>query len=259
MKKLIALLVLVCAGLPAVAEHHGGGHARQYFEIRTYSFSNAAQHAVVANYWEKAAIPAMERLGIGPIGVFTEFDTKKELELPRLVVLIAYDSIEQFASLKAKLGADEAYLEAGEAYLMADEDSPAYSRIESTLLYAFAAAPQVRKTDTSKDRIFEYREYEAHSEYSSYMKVKMFEDVEVDVFDEVGFTSVFFGDTLIGKNRPSLIYMLAFDDMADKGNDWKTFVESEIWDKVSNDEKWENAGVSHVTSIMLRPTSFSQI
>ena len=259
MKKLIALLVLVCAGLPAVAEHHGGGHARQYFEIRTYSFSNAGQHEVVEDYWEKAAIPAMERLGIGPIGVFTEFDAEKDLELPRLVVVIPYSSIEQFVSISDQLIEDAEYLELGAPYLNAAADSPAYSRIESTLLHAFEAVPQVRGTDTEKERIFELREYEGRSEQTAHIKVRMFEEVEVEVFDQVGFTSVFFGTTLAGQNRPSLIYMLTFDDLEDKAHDWRAFLESDEWAEASSKEKWADAEPSHISSVMLHPTSFSQL
>ena len=254
------ILAAVCVGMgqPAIAAHHEGGE-RQYYEIRTYSFSNTDQHSVVENYWENAAIPAMKKLGVGPVGVFTEFNPEQEVKTPRLVVLISYASLEQFATITDQLNADEAYLKAGAAYLKADEESPAYDRIESSLVHAFHAMPQLKGPGTDKDRIFEMREYEGHSEHSSNVKVQMFEEVEVELFVETGMTGVFYGRTLVGKNLPSLFYMLAFDDLEDKGSDWRGFFESPEWEKVSGDEKWSEGGVSGVNSTMLRPTSFSQI
>ena len=45
---------------------------RQYYELRVYSTQNEDQRALIDNYWQKAAIPAYNRAGIQPIGVFTE-------------------------------------------------------------------------------------------------------------------------------------------------------------------------------------------
>ena len=264
MKKMIVSTFVTLAAvvlgstLPAFADHHGDA-GRQFYEIRTYTFETNAQRGVTEDYWEKAAIPALKRLGVGPVGVFREFDPEESLETPRLVVLITYSSVEQFASITYKLNEDAAYLKAGAAYLKAPKDSPAYSRIQSDLVHAFAAMPELAAPATNKDRIFELREYEGHIEYASHVKVQMFEDIEVEVFAKTSLSSVFFGKTLIGQNRPSLIYMLTFDDLEDKDRDWEYFVESDLWGQVSNDPKWADGGVSHVTSTMLRPMYFSEI
>src|ERR1700677_4526555 len=45
--------------------------AREYYELRTYTLKEGKQ-PLLHDYLSKAFIPALGRLGIGPVGVFTE-------------------------------------------------------------------------------------------------------------------------------------------------------------------------------------------
>ena len=53
-----------------------GGAGREYYELRAYRFKEGAGHELLEAYLEKAAIPALNRLGLKPIGVFTELEPK---------------------------------------------------------------------------------------------------------------------------------------------------------------------------------------
>ena len=44
----------------------------EYYELRTYTLKNEAQQKIVEDYFQKAAIPALNKLGSKNIGVFTE-------------------------------------------------------------------------------------------------------------------------------------------------------------------------------------------
>ena len=58
------------------------GADRQFYELRVYATQNEKQQGEINGYWEKAAIPAYHRAGIGPIGVFTE---TKDSETNRII------------------------------------------------------------------------------------------------------------------------------------------------------------------------------
>src|SRR5688572_7988491 len=84
------------------------GAERQYYELRVYATQNEKQQGEINGYWEKAAIPAYHRAGIGPIGVFTE---TKDSETNRIYVLIPFDSMGAFEGMAARLAGDAAYQE----------------------------------------------------------------------------------------------------------------------------------------------------
>jgi hypothetical protein len=58
---------------------------RMYYELRTYILKDANQQSLVENYFEKAAIPALNKLGIKNVGVFTEIKPSGQ---PTLIALI---------------------------------------------------------------------------------------------------------------------------------------------------------------------------
>lgn len=241
------------------AQQHGGkrGHGpqRDYYELRTYTLKNKDQQAQVGAYLEKAAIPAMNRMGIETVGVFTEMDPSKE---PKLYVLIVYTSPRYFFQLsRGGLLEDEAVQKDGAAYLNTPIDAPAYQRIQSSFMAAFDRMPRV-KIPEKKPRMFELRQYESHNETKGRKKIEMFNSAEIDIFLMTGLTPVFFGEMIIGENIPNLTYMLTFDDMEDHDKDWKAFGESPEWEELSGKEEYEDT-VSHITKTFLVPTSYSQV
>ena len=112
--------------------------------------------------------------------------------------------------------------------------------------------------DTSAERIFELRTYDSYSESKHQLKVEMFNKHELEVFNDVGFASVFYGQTLCGDNIPSLTYMLSFKDMEEKAALWKKFMTSPGWDKLKRVERYRDT-VSGIESLLLKPTGYSQL
>src|ERR1019366_5099406 len=60
----------------------------QYYELRVYTTTSDAQRQRVNDYWQNAAIPAYNRMGIQPVGVFTEQEDSATKPTP------AYDRFE---------------------------------------------------------------------------------------------------------------------------------------------------------------------
>lgn len=230
---------------------------QMYYELRRYSLTNADQQRLVEDYFEKAAIPALNRQGIKNVGVFTELQPSGQ---STLVALIPYQSLQQFETINTKLNQDKAYGAAGADYLSAPASKPAYQRIESSLLKAFTGMPGI-ELPAKGNRIFELRRYEHASEAAGAKKREMFNDAgEIDIFRRLDFKPVFFAETIIGEARPNLIYMVTFDDMAAHDQHWKTFGADAEWKKISSIPEYADSKlVSKITKIFLQPTKYSQI
>ena len=241
--------------LGSAAEKLKGG--REFYELRAYTLKTEQQQKLVEGYFKDAFIPALNRLGCKAIGVFAEL---KPAGQTKIYALIPYNSWDDFINVQDKLAADAAYLEAGAAYLNAPATDPAYERIESSLLKAFAHMPKMQ-APAQKPRIFELRRYEHASESAGQKKLEMFNDAgEVDIFKRLGFDPVFFGETVIGDLRPNLTYMVTFDDMAAHDSHWKAFGSDPEWKKISAIPDYADAKlVSRITPTFLVPCDCSQI
>lgn len=230
---------------------------QELYELRTYYLKNKEQEKLVLDYFENAAIPALNRLGSKPIGVFTELNPEGQT---KLFVIIPFQSVNEFMNMDQKLSGDAAYMQAAAAYLNAPASAPAYDRIESALLGAFAQMPRIVIPER-KPRIFELRRYESATEAAGKKKMEMFNDAgEIAIFKRTGLTPVFFGETLIGVMRPNLTYMLTFDDMEEHDRNWKTFGSDPEWKKISSMPEYSNDKiVSRITRTFLTPAACSQV
>ncbi|GAB3921712.1 hypothetical protein GCM10028804_17990 [Larkinella terrae] len=218
---------------------------------------NGRQQKLVENYFQNAAIPALNRLGSKTVGVFTEYLPQG---FTKLVAVIPFQSLDDYFKLPDQLAKDSAYQQAAADYLNATATEPAYERIESSLLKSFAHMPKLEAPE-KKPRIFELRRYESHNETAGKKKIEMFnEGGEIAIFKRVGLTPVFFGETLIGPLRPNLTYMLTFDNMEEHDQNWKAFGSDPEWKKISAIPEYANARiVSNIVRTFLIPAVFSQI
>ena len=229
--------------------------AREYYELRTYLLDNETQQAQVEAYLETAAIPAMNRMGIETVGVFTEMEPSGK---PKLYVLVVYPSIEEFINLtNGDLLGEKTYRSDAASYLDTPVDAPAYNRVQSSLLVAFEGMPRLKAPERTT-RIFELRQYESHNEAKAKKKIEMFDSAEIDIFLKTGLTPVFFGEMIVGEKMPNLTYMVTFDDVDDQTKSWQSFVNSAEWKELSGRDEYADT-VSNITKTMLLPARCSQI
>jgi hypothetical protein len=230
----------------------------EYYELRTYLLKSTAQLELVERHWAKAAIPAFNRLGIQTVGTFREQTPSAE---PKFYALIPYASLEQFHNLEAKLLADTKYQKDGAEYLGAEPKTPAYERIESTLMQAFDGMPKLEVPKrVGQPRMFVLRTYQNPNEPAGKKKIEMFNTGEIGIFRRCGLTPVFFGETIIGADRPNLTYLLVFQDMADHDRSWNTFRTNPDWLKLKAIPEYADAKiVSKIVKTFLVPASGSQI
>ena len=232
---------------------------RQYYELRKYHLLNTANQDTLNTFLRDAALPALNRLGIAPVGVF---NVKYGPNEPTLYVLLPHPSLESVATLSARLAGDEQFVEEGTPFLEASIDDPAFVRMESSLKVAFDEMPELAVpalTEEDASRLFELRTYESHGPTAARRKVEMFnEGGEIDIFLDVGLTPVFFSETLIGDNLPNLTYMLVFKDLQERDAAWDRFLDHPDWKELAQNEYYNNT-VSNIRDIILQPAPYSQI
>jgi hypothetical protein len=233
---------------------------QEFYELRRYHLRRGPRQQVFENYLRNAWLPAMERAGVGPIGVF---HVMVGPESPSIYVLIPYPSLQAFGAAQAKLREDQTYKEASAEAGGAPASDPVYLRMESSLLKAFSGMPRLEVPEqkrAGKPRIFELRTYESHSKRANLKKIEMFNIGEIEIFRRAGLTPVFFGEALIGARLPNLTYMLVYDDLAARDKAWRTFGGDPEWRKLSTTPGFTDPEiVTDISNTLLRPAGYSQI
>ncbi len=252
---LAASALAAAPGMPAAETP-----SRQYYELRRYHLISGPQQKLASGFIAEALIPALNRLGMNPVGAF---DLYLGPETPALYVLIPGNSLETLATAELHLAQDEEYQRAGHDFLQAPAKEPPYERVDSSLMVAFEGYPKLTPPPVTAQhgaRVFQLRTYESPSNHDHRVKVEMFNSGEFGVFERAGFWSVFYGDTLIGPRLPNLTYMLSFPDLAELNAKWKVFGADPEWKKLSSSPKFAYESiVSNISNLILNPTSFSQI
>jgi len=259
---MMKFLSFTCLLLAGVATHAATAPKRQFYEIRIYHIAQSEQADRLHRFLKEAYLPALHRAGIAHVGVFTPIATDTAYAGKRIVVLIPYQTVEQFTTLNATLEKDKQYLTAGADYIDAPYTSPPYSRIETILLQAFVDAPVMtlpKLTGPQPDRVYELRSYEGHTEKISRNKIHMFnEGGEIKLFQRLGFNAVFYAEVLAGATRPNFMYMTSFDNRAAREEHWKTFVEDAEWKKLLAAPLYKNNMLKN-TQYLLNAAAYSDI
>jgi hypothetical protein len=228
---------------------------RQFYELRRYEVSTAEQRAAFEKFAGEAMIPALNRRGVKPVGVFFP-----EKDLSPVYVLLPHQLIQTFAKLTEGLWKDEEFLQAGSAVVDASMSSPAYKNLEVQLMVAFEGMRRLETPVTDPGRVFQLRTYESPSEKTALKKIEMFNSAELEIFRKTGLHAVFFGQALAGTKMPNLTYMLAFKDMQEQQENWKKFNADPDWQKLKDMPEYKDIlRKDGITNLFLTPSSYSQI
>jgi hypothetical protein len=234
--------------------------AREFYQIRRYNLKSGPQLKLTENYFDAALIPALTKMGMGPVGAF-KLDIGQDS--PAYYALIPGPSLEALAELDLKLAKDEEFLKVAAPFWNATASAPAFQRVEISLLAAFEGWPKLTppaSSATKGKRIFQLRTYESPSNGDHVRKVEMFHSGEFEIFLKAGFHPVFFGDTLSGPRLPNLNYMLSFADMAELEAKWDVFRSDPEWKKLSGSPRFAfDQIVMNISNLILSPLACSQI
>lgn len=226
-----------------------------YYKLRTNADN---QRQRLSQFLERSYLPAIKKAGAGPVGVFAN---AIGTDGPFLMLVTQYPSLAGFEQSRDKLGGDEEFMKALDAFNA--QPGLSYERGERMLLRAFESMPQIEvpSGDAKRaPRIFEVRMYESNNLSTLRRKVDMFNRGEIGVFKRLGMTPVFFGEMVVGPKLPNLVYMLGYDDLTAREKAWRAFGGDPEWKKLRETPGWSDAEiVSNITNFMVSPLPFSQI
>ncbi|MEZ6090729.1 MAG: NIPSNAP family protein [Pirellulaceae bacterium] len=232
--------------------------AKQYYELRQYKLKSDADPAPLDAYLSDALLPALNRIGIKPVGLFK---TTSEQDFASRFVLIPLTGPKQAGDIPKTLAADQAYAKAAGPYLETPPTQPLLERVRSELLIAFDVQPQMSVPAICRDkddRIFELRTYESATEHRGDLKVEMFNSGEVPIFLDCGIQPIFFGQAIIGDRMPNLTYMTVYPNQEAKDEGWKKFRVHPDWKVLSKNPRFADT-VSTIHKWDLAPLPASQL
>lgn len=247
---------------------------REYYDLRCYHLKADtrlkadADPALLDSYLENAMLPALDQRGIKNVGVFTELEVNRETatSTPKagspVWVLIPHATIDSFVEVSAALNTHPEIQQTGAAYLRTPRETPAFERIDSWLLLAFAGQPRLHVPEFSKDktpgRILEMRSYESHSESAALSKMTMFDKGEIELMQDLGMNPIFFGQALAGNDLPHLTYITSAPNLTTHFDNWSKFGPDPRWQAMKDLPQYVGT-VSKNTARFLSPKPYSQI
>lgn len=250
----------LAGGSGEAAQGPGGGARPLVFELRRYRMHNGAMASRFSSY-VGALVPALNRAGVAPVGVW---NVALGADSPTLHVLLPHPDASSVATLDERLMADAEYRRQAEPIGALSSSDPPYIRCDSSLHAGVPTFPGVENpagAAASPSRLFELRTYRSHSRPASRKKIEMFEQGgELAIFRRVGLATVFFARDLVGAGLPSLTYLLVFADAAAREKAWSTFRDDPEWLKLRARPEYADAEiVSGISATLLRPTDSSQL
>ena len=139
-----------------------------------------------------------------------------------------------------------------------DVNKPIFNRYETSLYIAFDGMFKMVKPD-DKNRFFELPTYESHSEDAYRRKVNKFNEGELELFNQLDFGSIFFGDKIAGGRMPYLTHMLAFESMEERNENWTQFTDHQTFTKLKSDHAHKESCCSSITQAFLTSLRYSQL
>lgn len=226
----------------------------EIYELRVYELKFSKSADILHNYFEKALIPALNRQGITHIGAFEELGDAMP---KKLYLLISYADFSAYERTIDKLDNDDQFKNDAASYWTTSPENFPYSRVKSSFIKSTKGFPNLVKP-AGDPGLFELRIYEGYNEDAVRRKVKMFNDSEFTIFEDVGLDLVFFGANISGDQMPCLTYIVAFKDMEERDQTWSKFGPHPEWKRIVKLEEYANS-VSSISRVFLKPLNYSQL
>ncbi|MEO1525571.1 MAG: NIPSNAP family protein [Planctomycetota bacterium] len=233
---------------------------KQYYEVRTYQLSDSADESALDDYLKKALLPALKRIGVGPVGVFGPAESD-ENDQSMLVLVIPAKDANQLAEIPASLRSDSEYVDLARKYMDRSGEEALFKRIRSELLIAMDCMPRAEVpvgTLENEDRVYELRLYESATEKLGDLKVDMFNNGEVPIFLDCGIQPIFLGQCVLGPQAPSLTYLTVYPSEEARLEAWKKFRVHPKWQVLKKVAKYKGT-VSKIDKYVLRPKPYSEM
>jgi hypothetical protein len=243
--------------LASAAQTAGETAKTRIYLLESFRLKQGTQPARIQDYLSKAALPALSRVHHGPKIVLEGLVVP---HTPEIVVILGFQSIQEFWSVRAKLNADKELEQAFENWQAGSE--PPFEQQTNMLLEATDYSPEVVPLDPPPrtPRVFELRVYHSPTYRQLTALHERFSGAEIKIFHRSGVHPIFYSSTVIGPNMPNLTYLIPFADLAAREKAWNAFSADPEWIKVRQASIDQYGQISLYNQISLyRATAYSPI
>ena len=217
--------------------------------LEQYFLKNGTQGARLSAFLQTGRIETATRLNVpGPRIVLEALVAP---HMPQVAIVTPYASLEEMRAGRAKLATDAKY-RAALAQWEAGEEAP-YESFAESLLEATPYAPALDFSTATgaPPRVFELRVYHSPTEKQLVALHERFAGPEIRIFHRCGIHPVLYSSTLIGPQKPNLVYLTPFADLAAREKAWAAFSADPEWVKVRADSIARHGQISSISQIAL--------
>ena len=223
-----------------------------------YTVKDADKRATLVELLDNALIPALNRQGIRPVGVFVPMEREEKYAL-NVFMLIPHRTAASFVNANPRLVADAAFMKAAAPIFETTSKDPVYTSCDTSLLYNFPTMPVMEVPNLGPDRVFQWRFYRSFNIERNEAKIHMFDQGgELPLFREVGLNPIVFGDVVAGNKLPALAYMIGCPSMAAHDEAWRTFIAHPKWIAMKDLPEYADTA-TEIDRVLLNPSPGSQI
>jgi hypothetical protein len=231
---------------------------QEFVEVRKYTVKDADKRAKFIEILDKALIPALNRQGLKPAGVFVPRDSEEKYA-QNVFVVIPHKTTATFVNVNAKLVADSVYRKDAAPIFETTSKDPVYTDYETFLLHSFPSIPVLEAPQLGPDRVFNLSLYRSFNIERNVAKIKMFDQGgELPLFREVGLNPVFFGNIVAGNRMPALMYMVGTPSLEKHGELWRAFGAHPKWAAMKDLPEYADTA-TEIDRVVLTPPPGSQI
>lgn len=247
---------LAAAGRSLMGEDAPQSASRAVFEMITAKLEFGPQSARLLNWLENRVMPFLLKQGFGPMGIFT---VNVGSHIPSVVILRSHASLAAMQAAWERVAADSTF---GQTLDELEAEGPAFVSEDYALLEATTFCPPLTATppDMPQHKVYELRIYKSATYRQHEYLHERFAGGEIDVFHKSGIHPVLYADTVFGPERPNMVYLIPFDDLAQRERAWSAFGASPDWQKLRDDSIRRGGEiVRDITNMFLTPASFSML
>ena len=225
------------------------GAVPKYFLLEQWYLKNGTQGARMAAYLKAGPLEAAVRLKIaGPMVVLEALVAP---HMPQVACITPYGSLDEIRAVREKRAGDEKFQAAVGAWEKGEE-AP-YEQYSEVLLEATSYMTPMIDTLQYRvvPRVFELRVYHSPTEWQLKALHERFAGPEIKIFARCGIRPVLYSSTLIGPNKPNLVYLTPFENLAAREKAWAAFSGDPEWVKVRAESIAKSGQISSVSLIAL--------
>ncbi len=205
----------------------------QYFLFHRFNLRYGSQLRFCHEYCREVLRPVAVKRCSGPV-IFLHALISRPM--PQIVMFAGLESLGEYEALQDELVTNRDYLDGLDKWEEQQPDAVEFT--ETSLLRAASYSPANAAVESPIDeaqRVFDLRIYQAASHGNLRAMHERFGKPVLDVYHRLGIHPLFYAETEIGPQRPSLVYLTPFEGSIARETAWNAFNADPEWRQLNRD------------------------